>query len=79
VKDKFALRSKMCVFLGYPFGKKGWKVYDLETQEIFVSGDVKFCEDEYPFEEASTSSEGLMDQETGWKQHNMFDDFGSYI
>jgi len=24
VKDKFASRSRGCVFLGYPFGKKGW-------------------------------------------------------
>jgi len=37
------------VFLGYPFGKKGWRVYDLETCETFVSKDVIFCEDQLPF------------------------------
>ena len=42
VKDKFASRSKRSIFLGYPFGKKGWRVYDLETQEIFISWDVMF-------------------------------------
>ncbi|RVW42094.1 Retrovirus-related Pol polyprotein from transposon RE2 [Vitis vinifera] len=31
----------MCVF-GYPFGKKGWKLFDLDTKELFVSRDVKF-------------------------------------
>ena len=62
VKDKFASRSKRCIFLGYPFGKKGWKVYDLKTQEIFVSRDVKFCEDTYPFEEALTKREGKRDE-----------------
>ena len=75
-KDKFASRSKRCVFLGYPFGKKGWKVYDLETQEIFVSREVKFCEDKYPFEEATPHSDREMDGETGWKQTNIFDEFG---
>ena len=37
------------VFLGYPFGKKGWKVCDLETREIFISRDVVFYEGVFPF------------------------------
>lgn len=48
-KDKFSPRSRNCVFLGYPFGKKGWKVFDLETEEILVSRDVIFREDIFPF------------------------------
>lgn len=48
-KDKFGPRSRLCVFVGYPFGKKGWKVYDMESNEFFVSRDVVFREDLFPF------------------------------
>lgn len=37
------------MFVGYPFGKKGWRLYDLEKKEFFVSRDVVFKEDEFPF------------------------------
>ncbi|XP_021751699.1 uncharacterized protein LOC110717342 [Chenopodium quinoa] len=49
--DKFASRSRKCVFLGYPFEKKGWRLYDLESKKFFVSRDVKFVEDVFPFGE----------------------------
>ncbi|KAJ8626232.1 hypothetical protein MRB53_019539 [Persea americana] len=47
--DKFASRSRKCVFVGYPFGKKGWYLFDLDTKKFFVSRDVKFYEDIFPF------------------------------
>lgn len=49
VKDKFKERSRKSVFIGYPYGKKGWRLYDLKTREVFVSRDVHFCEDTFPF------------------------------
>lgn len=49
--DKFASRSIKCVFLGYPNGKKGWRVYNLDTKKIFYSRDVVFFEDTFPFAE----------------------------
>ena len=39
------------MFIGYPYGKKGWKVYDLETGDLFVSRDVIFDEQHFPFVE----------------------------
>lgn len=47
--DKFASRSRRCVFMGYPYGKKGWRLYDLEKLEFFVSRDVVFSENIFPF------------------------------
>lgn len=47
-KNKFASRSRRSVFVGYPFGKKGWILYDLE-KKFFVSRDVVFKEDKFPF------------------------------
>ncbi|XP_010490134.1 PREDICTED: uncharacterized protein LOC104767865 [Camelina sativa] len=52
--DKFASRSTRSLFLGYSLGKKGWRVYNLETGKISVSRDVIFCEDQFPY--ASSTS-----------------------
>ncbi|KAG7578454.1 Retrotransposon gag domain [Arabidopsis thaliana x Arabidopsis arenosa] len=49
-KDKFGERSRRCVFMGYPFGQKGWRVYDLEKSEFIVSRDVVFQEDVFPYQ-----------------------------
>ncbi|XP_026384901.1 uncharacterized protein LOC113280497 [Papaver somniferum] len=47
--DKFASRGRRCVFLGYPFGKKAWQVYDLDTKQFLVSIDVDFYEHQFPY------------------------------
>ena len=47
-KDKFGDRSRKCLFVGYPFGTKGWRMFDIDRNEFFVSRDVIFFEDKFP-------------------------------
>ncbi|KAL9228263.1 hypothetical protein vseg_003863 [Gypsophila vaccaria] len=48
-KDKFGEKGRRCVFIGYPSTKKGWRVYDLKTGDVFDSRDVIFYEHVFPF------------------------------
>lgn len=46
---KFDSRVITCVFLGYPHGKKGYKVMSLDILKFFVSRDVIFHEECFSF------------------------------
>ncbi|XP_074289514.1 uncharacterized protein LOC141614669 [Silene latifolia] len=54
--DKFAGKARKCIMIGYPFGKKGYIVYDIETHKCFFSRDVKFQEDIFPFKKIPVSN-----------------------
>ncbi|XP_075077902.1 uncharacterized protein LOC142164245 [Nicotiana tabacum] len=45
------LHQTSCV--GYPFGKKGYKLLDLQSKTIFISRNVVFYEDIFPFSSLS--------------------------
>ncbi|XP_076902275.1 uncharacterized protein LOC143556966 [Bidens hawaiensis] len=47
--DKFELRGKPGVFLGYPPGTKGYKIYDTVHDKIVVSRNVIFAESIFPY------------------------------
>ncbi|KAK2982173.1 hypothetical protein RJ640_029076 [Escallonia rubra] len=51
--DKFAPRAKPGIFVGYPNGQKGYRIYDLESKRIYVSRDVQFLEGIYPYTKSS--------------------------
>ncbi|XP_019261720.1 PREDICTED: uncharacterized protein LOC109239589 [Nicotiana attenuata] len=48
-RDKLKPRVIPCVFLGYPFAKKGYKLYNLQSKQYFVSRDVIFHKQLFPF------------------------------
>jgi hypothetical protein len=46
---KLQFRSKQCVFLGYSNQHKGFKCIDVAEGRVYISRDVVFDEDVYPF------------------------------
>ncbi|KAL0285671.1 UNVERIFIED_CONTAM: Retrovirus-related Pol polyprotein from transposon RE1 [Sesamum angustifolium] len=54
-KTKFHKRASKCIFLGYLMHKKGYKLYDLDTNHPFTSRDVVFHESIYPYDAISQS------------------------
>jgi len=52
-RNKFSPKVVPTVFVGYPIGCKGFKLYSLDTKKFFVSRDVVFHESIFPFQTIS--------------------------
>ena len=56
-RDNFARKSRCCTFVGYSYGKKGWKLYNLNPMNTLFLIDFEI---EFPFSrEDSNGSENL--------------------
>jgi len=55
-RNKFSARAKKGVFLRYKSGVKGYIVLDIHTREIFVSRNVIFYENVFPYKNQSSVS-----------------------
>lgn len=60
--DKFEEKGKPSVFLGYPQGTKGYKVYDIKYNKIIVSRDVLFFESILPSKNTKVDTFGEDDE-----------------
>lgn len=52
IKNKIYSHSRPSIFIDYPFNDKGLKIHDMKTKDIFISRDVHFHEDLFPFQDA---------------------------
>lgn len=52
---KLSFRSKECVFIGYSGHHKGYKCLDVATGQVYISRDVIFDEQSFPFSRLDSS------------------------
>lgn len=48
--DKFDEQSKQCVFLGYPYNQKGYRLFDVHAKKFIMTRDITSVENQFPFQ-----------------------------
>ncbi|KAJ0546332.1 putative RNA-directed DNA polymerase [Helianthus annuus] len=69
--DKFEVRGRPGIFLGYPPGTKGYKIFDARHNKIITSRDVKFMEDVFPFASSATENEEIFVIPQAWQEEEI--------
>ncbi|KAL4388539.1 hypothetical protein GQ457_09G023790 [Hibiscus cannabinus] len=54
-ETKMHPRSVKCIFLGFPKHSKGYRLFDINRHKVFISRDVVFSENIFPFKVAEKS------------------------
>jgi len=62
-KNKLSTRARKGVFLGYKHSIKGYIVLDIHTREIFISRNVIFYEDVFPYKDPDNKTEIYHEEE----------------
>ncbi|KAM0049229.1 putative RNA-directed DNA polymerase [Helianthus debilis subsp. tardiflorus] len=52
--EKFEVRGRPGIFVGYPRGTKGYKIYDVKNNKLVVTRDVRFIENTFPYEKMTS-------------------------
>ncbi|GJW29082.1 ribonuclease H-like domain-containing protein [Tanacetum coccineum] len=60
--NKFASKSEKCVFVGYVFDKKGYKLFSLDNKKFLFLRDVKFYETVFPFKNKSITKDFVFEE-----------------
>lgn len=62
--NKFQARSCPYVFMGYPYDKKGWTLYELDANKFIVFPDMHFVENQFPLSQTLQEFKVLPTDET---------------